>query len=60
LLDDDRLGRALEALAPVAEHVRGEAALAAVDAFDVEVSQLHVDLTKPQVVLLLRRSNLTN
>src|SRR5680860_1409888 len=45
LLNDDRLGRALEALAPVAEHVRGEAALAAIDAFDVEVSQLHVDLT---------------
>lgn len=46
LLNDDRLGRALEALAPVAEHVRGEAALAALDTFDVDVSQLHVDLTK--------------
>ncbi|HEX9888455.1 MAG TPA: IS1634 family transposase [Nitriliruptorales bacterium] len=45
LLNDDRLGRALEALAPVAEHVRGEAALAAIDAFDVDVAQLHVDLT---------------
>lgn len=45
LLNDDRLGRALEALAPVAEHVRGEAALAAISAFDVDVSQLHVDLT---------------
>src|SRR5680860_505903 len=45
LLNDDRLGRALEALAPVAEHVRGEAALAAIEAFDVDVSQLHVDLT---------------
>ena len=45
LLNDDRLGRALEALAPVAEHVRGEAALAAIGAFDVDVSQLHVDLT---------------
>ena len=46
LLNDDRLGRALEALAPVAEHVRGETALAAIEAFDVDVSQLHVDLTK--------------
>jgi transposase len=45
LLNDDRLGRALEALAPVAEHVRGETALAAIGAFDVDVSQLHVDLT---------------
>jgi transposase len=49
LLNDDRLGRALEALAPVAEHVRGEAALAALDAFEVDVSQLHVDLTKLRV-----------
>lgn len=46
LLNDDRLGRALEALAPVAEHVRGAAALAALDNFDVDVGQLHVDLTK--------------
>ena len=46
LLNDDRLGRALDALAPVAEHVRGAAALAALDNFDVDVSQLHVDLTK--------------
>lgn len=46
LLNDDRLGRALEAVAPVAEHVRSEAVLAAMDAFDVDVSQLHVDLTK--------------
>lgn len=46
LLNDDRLGRALEAFAPVAEHVRGEAALAAIEHFDVDVSQLHVDLTK--------------
>jgi transposase len=46
LLNDDRLGRALEALSPVAEHVRGEVALAALEAFDVDVSQLHVDLTK--------------
>jgi hypothetical protein len=46
LLNDDRLGRALEALASVAEQVRGEAALRALDAFDVDISRLHVDLTK--------------
>ena len=46
LLNDDRLGRALEAFAPVAEHVRGEAALAAIEAFEVDVARLHVDLTK--------------
>ncbi|HEY2944888.1 MAG TPA: IS1634 family transposase [Vicinamibacteria bacterium] len=45
LLNDDRLGRALEAFAPVAESVRGAAALAAVEAFGADVARLHVDLT---------------
>ena len=45
LLNDDRLGRALEALAPVAERVRGELALAAASACRVDLSRLHLDLT---------------
>lgn len=46
LLNDDRLGRALEALAPVAEEVRGQLCLAAVDRFDVvDATRLHLDLT---------------
>ncbi|MGH9052388.1 MAG: IS1634 family transposase [Acidimicrobiia bacterium] len=46
LLNDDRLGRALEALAPVAEDVRGALCLAAVGRFDViDASRLHLDLT---------------
>jgi hypothetical protein len=45
LLNDDRLGRALEALAPVAEHVRGKAAIAAAQRAGVDLSRLHVDLT---------------
>lgn len=45
LLNDDRLGRALDALAPVAEHVRGAAALAAVERCGAEAARLHVDLT---------------
>jgi transposase len=49
LLNDDRLGRALEALARVAEQVRGEAALRALAAFEVDISRLHVDLTKLRV-----------
>lgn len=49
LLNDDRLGRALEALAPVAELVRGEVALRAAQRFEVDVSRLHVDLTKIRV-----------
>ena len=45
LLNDDRLGRALEALAPVAERVRGELALAAASTCGVDLSRLHVDMT---------------
>lgn len=46
LLNDDRLGRALEALAPVAEDVRGKLLLAAIDCFDVaDAARLHLDLT---------------
>ena len=45
LLNDDRLGRALEALAPVAERVRGELALAAADRCGADLSRLHLDMT---------------
>ncbi len=45
LLNDDRLGRALEALAPVAERVRGELALAAAARCRVDLSRLHLDMT---------------
>lgn len=45
LLNDDRLGRALDALAPVAEQVRGELALAAARTGGADLSRLHLDLT---------------
>jgi Domain of unknown function (DUF4277)/Transposase DDE domain len=45
LLNDDRLGRALEALAPVAERVRGELALAAAGRCGTDLSRLHLDMT---------------
>src|SRR6476659_1904156 len=45
LLNDDRLGRALEALAPVAERVRGELALAAAGRCGADLSRLHLDMT---------------
>lgn len=45
LLNDDRLGRALEALCPVAEQVRGELALAAARTGAADLSRLHLDLT---------------
>jgi hypothetical protein len=49
LLNDDRLGRVLEDFAPVAEAVRGAVMLAAVDAFGLDASRLHLDLTALRV-----------
>ena len=46
LLNDDRLGRSLEALAPAADDVRSRLLLAAVGGFAVaDASRLHLDLT---------------
>src|SRR6266511_1603785 len=45
LLTDDRLGRALDALAPVVEDVRARTLLATLERFEVEASRLHLDLT---------------
>lgn len=45
LLNDDRLGRALDDFAPVAEEVRGAACLAAIERFGLEAGRLHLDVT---------------
>jgi transposase len=45
LLNDDRLGRALEAFHPVAQDLRGRLLLTTLDRFDVDASRLHLDLT---------------
>jgi hypothetical protein len=45
LLNDDRLGRALEALAVYAEPLRGALAARAIERFGVDAGRLHVDLT---------------
>lgn len=58
LLNDDRLGRALEAFAPVAESVRGAAALAAVEVFGADAARLHVDLTTLRVAGAYKDSEL--
>jgi Domain of unknown function (DUF4277) len=49
LLGDDRLGRALEALAPLAEELRGAVMLAAIDRFGIDAARLHLDLTTLRV-----------
>ncbi len=45
LLNDDRLGRALDAFHPVAEDVRGKLVLRTLERFDVDAGRLHLDLT---------------
>jgi transposase len=45
LLNDDRIARALDALAPVQEQVTGSVAAAAIAVFGIDVSQLHWDMT---------------
>ncbi|MGI8868268.1 MAG: IS1634 family transposase, partial [Mycobacteriales bacterium] len=45
LLNDDRLGRALDAVAARAEDLRGRLLLAALHRCDVDAARLHLDLT---------------
>jgi transposase len=45
LLNDDRLGRALEQFAVYSEMIRGAVAARAIERFGVDVGRLHVDLT---------------
>jgi transposase len=45
LLNDDRCGRALDALAPVAEQVAGAVGAAAITAFGIDVARLQWDMT---------------
>jgi transposase len=45
VLNDDRIARALDALAPVLEQVTGSVGAAAIGRFGIDVSQLHWDMT---------------
>jgi transposase len=49
LLNDDRLGRALETFAVYAEGVRGVLAARAIERFGLDAGRLHVDLTTVRV-----------
>ncbi len=49
LLNDDRLGRGLEALAVYAEALRGALAARAIERFGIDAGRLHVDLTTLRV-----------
>jgi hypothetical protein len=58
LLNDDRLGRALETLAVYAETLRGTLAARAIERFGVDSGRLHVDLTALRVCGAYERSAL--
>lgn len=45
MLNDDRIARALDALAPVLEQVTGSVGAAAISRFGIDVSQIHWDMT---------------
>ncbi|WP_444861110.1 IS1634 family transposase [Actinomadura luzonensis] len=45
LLNDDRIGRALDAIAPHLDQLAGSVGLAAIEAFGIEVTRLHWDMT---------------
>jgi hypothetical protein len=49
LLNDDRLGRALETFAVYCEHLRSRIAARAIERFGVSAGRLHVDLTTVRV-----------
>ncbi|GAA0441168.1 hypothetical protein Acor_11790 [Acrocarpospora corrugata] len=45
LLNDDRIGRALDAIAPHLDHLAGSAGLSAIERFGVDASRMHWDMT---------------
>lgn len=45
LLNDDRIGRALDAIAPHLDQLTGSVGLAAIEAFGLDVARLHWDMT---------------
>jgi hypothetical protein len=49
LLNDDRLGRSLEALCPRSEELRGAVVLRAIERFGLDAARLHLDLTALRV-----------
>jgi transposase len=58
LLNDDRLGRALELLAVYAETLRGMVAARAIERFGIDAGRLHVDLTALRMCGAYERSAL--
>ncbi len=49
LLNDDRIGRALDAVAPHLDQIAGSVGVAAIAAFGIDVTRLHWDMTSVSV-----------
>jgi transposase len=45
LLNDDRIGRALDAIAPELDHIVGSVGTQAISAFGIDIARLHWDMT---------------
>jgi transposase len=45
LLNDDRIGRALDAIAPHLDRIAGSVGVAAIEAFGIDVTRMHWDMT---------------
>jgi transposase len=45
LLNDDRIGRALDAIAPHLDQIAGSAGVRAIEAFGIDVTRMHWDMT---------------
>lgn len=58
-LNDDRLGRALDAIAPEVDQIAGSIGAAAIDAFGIDVSQIHWDMTVRREALVRREARRT-
>jgi Domain of unknown function (DUF4277) len=55
LLNDDRLGRALDAIAPHLDEIIGSVGAAAIGEFGVDVARLHWDMTSSRCTAPTRR-----
>jgi uncharacterized protein DUF4277/DDE family transposase len=60
LLNDDRLGRCLEALCPQVERLRGAVMLRAIERFGLDAARPHLDLTALRVAGAYERSALVD
>ena len=57
VLNDDRIGRALDAIAPMLDRIVGSIGLTAIEGFGIDVSRIHWDMTSMSLFGAYDRSN---